>query len=885
MKKHVAVILLAIVAISILIMLVKILPFTLTPIPSGTIKVVDNYGSAVAGATLRAIATEGTFHLLGDVFNSVSMLPELDFKIDDYDVMYVQGYYGQVNVRWADMNGDGKIDVKDISWISQNRGLTLENTLTYGVTDVDGSCILEFYDIIHQNEVPCYTVTVSKRPEIIDRTTNINMRSGGTITVEKNKPPEAIIDHYPTVPTVGATVTFDGSHSYDLDGSIVSYSWTIYDGTTVKTVTGATFTYVFKNYGDNTVSLTVTDDYGLTATKSIIVHVNAITVVAKISVDKTSGYAPLTVNFDGSGSYDPDGGTIISYYWDFGDGATANGVSVTHVYYNAGAYTITLTVIDDENTSGSASITIFVSPIEYGYASFTWTPSVPYANETVTFDASTSKPSSGSTIKEYHWTIDGYSTVTTVPIFTYTFRTTGSHTVKLYIVDSTPYTSPEVSKTVVVNEPIKADFTYSGELKVNSLITFMFTGKGSITNYAWDFGDGSTLNTNSPSVSHKYTSANTYNVKLTVTDGRSTDTTAKSITIIYEITVDCLTLLEFPPSANVDVKLLAKDVATGKTVSGISLTLIIEPKGTYTGFTKSGITGSDGTTTITILTPSRSQDSPYNMTVLYENKVVKCFSLKVLPQLAIKQISFSTEQIYKPGDFDFVYKGSIVNRETDEPVLYVSASTISLTDEKGVQVSNDYILYQASGNSFTLQAKVFDFYKSINPSFNYETHTLTLKITFKKTGWISTELTATAKMTPPSVVAIISPTSIPIGSNKIIIAFKDKYNQPYKGISENNIEVIITDPDGVSMTTANELKDRYTFSDADKSITIVYSFNKIGTYKVIVKYSGLPFYQEPQVFNISTYETPSIPPLLTNPYFIGFVALIVLAILLRRRKH
>lgn len=49
--------------------------------------------------------------------------------------------------------------------------------------------------------------------------------------------------------------------------------------------------------------------------------------------------------FDGSQSYDPDGG-ISEYLWDFGDGGTATGPTATHVYSRTGSFTATLTVRD-----------------------------------------------------------------------------------------------------------------------------------------------------------------------------------------------------------------------------------------------------------------------------------------------------------------------------------------------------------------------------------------------------------------------------------------------------------------------------------------------------------------------------------------------------------
>ena len=67
------------------------------------------------------------------------------------------------------------------------------------------------------------------------------------------------------------------------------------------------------------------------------------------------------VTFDASSSYDPDG-TIVSYEWDFGDGATASGVVVTHAYSAAGNYTVTLAVTDDAGAANSTSVLITVLP-------------------------------------------------------------------------------------------------------------------------------------------------------------------------------------------------------------------------------------------------------------------------------------------------------------------------------------------------------------------------------------------------------------------------------------------------------------------------------------------------------------------------------------------
>ncbi|MDH3458376.1 MAG: PKD domain-containing protein, partial [Gemmatimonadota bacterium] len=64
--------------------------------------------------------------------------------------------------------------------------------------------------------------------------------------------------------------------------------------------------------------------------------------------------------FDGSGSTDPDG-TIVSYEWDFGDGATGTGVSPSHTYAAAGTYDVTLTVTDNDGATDTQATTATIA--------------------------------------------------------------------------------------------------------------------------------------------------------------------------------------------------------------------------------------------------------------------------------------------------------------------------------------------------------------------------------------------------------------------------------------------------------------------------------------------------------------------------------------------
>ena len=176
-----------------------------------------------------------------------------------------------------------------------------------------------------------------------------------TITVTDNDNPIAIAGPDRSV-SIGDVVIFNASESSDNIG-IKNYSWNFGDD---NSGLGMNIDHIYTTAGTYTITLTVEDYSGATATDTVIITV---TVPNQPPVADAGGdqiaFVNTVVSFDGSNSYDPDG-DIVSYNWDFGDRTYASGASVTHTYTTAGIYTATLTVTDNGGAIAVDTATIVI---------------------------------------------------------------------------------------------------------------------------------------------------------------------------------------------------------------------------------------------------------------------------------------------------------------------------------------------------------------------------------------------------------------------------------------------------------------------------------------------------------------------------------------------
>jgi pseudomonalisin len=138
----------------------------------------------------------------------------------------------------------------------------------------------------------------------------------------------------------------------------------------------------------------------------------------------------------------------------------------------------------------------------------------------------------GGTITSYAWNFgDGSTSTSASP--SHTYSAAGTYTVTLEVTDSTGATNTKTGTVTVsssaTGKPVSSFTDSVSGLTVNFTNTSTDTG-GTISSYAWNFGDGSTSTSASPS--HTYTSAGTYTVTLQVTDNTgASNSSSQSVTV------------------------------------------------------------------------------------------------------------------------------------------------------------------------------------------------------------------------------------------------------------------------------------------------------------------------------------------------------------------
>jgi PKD repeat protein len=225
--------------------------------------------------------------------------------------------------------------------------------------------VWRFQPVASSDQNPSHTYTIPGTYQVALQSYNAagynSVRKSGYISVEVNQPP-VLAAIGPKTVDEGVLLTFTVAATDPNTPTTLTYSAT--DLPTGAAFDPATMTFTWTPGFDQAGSYPVTfivSDGALTDEETVTITVNHVNQkpVAEAGPDKTVMVMDH-VRFDGSQSSDPDG-SIVSYSWNYGDGKTGSGVKPTHEYMDAGIFTVTLTVTDNEGATGTDTTTVTVN--------------------------------------------------------------------------------------------------------------------------------------------------------------------------------------------------------------------------------------------------------------------------------------------------------------------------------------------------------------------------------------------------------------------------------------------------------------------------------------------------------------------------------------------
>jgi len=339
-----------------------------------------------------------------------------------------------------------------------------------------------------------------------------------TITVlDAPTPPVSIFSTSGTTICAGDNIQLSNNST-----NATSYLWSTTGGT-LSSTTATNPTIAFTSSGNYTIDLTATGTGGSDVSSQIINITVVQTPVASATPNATSFTLPAaTINFTNTST------DATSYFWDFGDGNTSTIASASNTYTVSGIYTVMLIASNGTCADDTTYFTITViDPATPPVATFS------ASNTTICLGDDIQLTNNSTDANSYLWnTTGGTLSSTTATNPTIAFSTTGSYTVDLTATGpgGTDNSSQSISVTVV--QPPVANATPSATTVTlpSGFVSFSNTSTNA-TSYFWNFGDGNTSTTTSPS--NSYTTSGTYTAMLIASNGTcADDTTYSTITVL-----------------------------------------------------------------------------------------------------------------------------------------------------------------------------------------------------------------------------------------------------------------------------------------------------------------------------------------------------------------
>ncbi len=200
-------------------------------------------------------------------------------------------------------------------------------------------------------------------------------------------------------------------------------------------------------------------------------------------------------------------GGVASYSWSFGDGTSGTGSNPMHNYSTSGIYTVCL-IIQTFNGCIDSICNLIQIPLFNPCSAII---SYQATNYTGTFSGS----ATGGNVNSWAWYFSDGTTASGQNV-THTFSAAGFYNVCLYITTNNGCFDSTCQQVYIPGPSVVCQPYFTYNTGANNVVSFTNQTQGNPTNYYWNFGDGSTSTSVSPT--HTYAQSGMYIACLTVVD-------------------------------------------------------------------------------------------------------------------------------------------------------------------------------------------------------------------------------------------------------------------------------------------------------------------------------------------------------------------------------
>ncbi len=365
--------------------------------------------------------------------------------------------------------------------------------------DNDGDSLTYHWDgsgIVGQRDQPTVSLMQEKPGTyrisltVSDRTGTTNSDYTAAFSYRVNADPIPVFS-LPAVAAPGDKIALSALDSRDPDDSDLKFRWEISNG---MNFSGPTAKFSFAEPGDYIVKLIVDDGQGVANSVQSTeheIHIDApliplITGTEHSNLSRQTFSASKTTGVDSAG---------VSCAWDFGDGSTGVGKTVTHLFQEGGKFTITLTVDDGKKQSNSIQksthmLVINKNPIAEFLLPQKWEPGKPlHVSGTGSYDPD-------GIVTGYTWFVNG-NIVAQDSVADLVFQEPGDYAVALKVKDNSGFEDAVGLKTarIHVNYPPVIKWEINPKVaEPDEMVTFdskgTFDPDDKIKSVVWNFSDG-----------------------------------------------------------------------------------------------------------------------------------------------------------------------------------------------------------------------------------------------------------------------------------------------------------------------------------------------------------------------------------------------------------